>query len=132
MAGSLHEEDEEDAVPLRTCPLPLGCLPCGSDGSGALLLSLQVVASISDIPTGIPVHLELASMTNRELMGSIVHQVTSLQRGCRVTHTWVLRSKPGARTVLEEQSPEAKPSRSWVCGARFSCNGEAGSECLLW
>ncbi|XP_047719147.1 ADP-dependent glucokinase isoform X3 [Prionailurus viverrinus] len=44
---------------------------------------LEVVTSISDIPTGIPVHLELASMTNRELMRSIVHQqvfpaVTSL------------------------------------------------------
>ncbi|XP_030670577.1 ADP-dependent glucokinase isoform X3 [Nomascus leucogenys] len=44
---------------------------------------LKVVASISDIPTGIPVHLELASMTDRELMSSIVHQqvfpaVTSL------------------------------------------------------
>ncbi|GAB5572306.1 ADP-dependent glucokinase isoform X2 [Prionailurus iriomotensis] len=36
---------------------------------------LEVVTSISDIPTGIPVHLELASMTNRELMRSIVHQV---------------------------------------------------------
>ncbi|XP_042136969.1 ADP-dependent glucokinase isoform X4 [Peromyscus maniculatus bairdii] len=36
---------------------------------------LKVVTSISDIPTGIPIHLELASMTNRELMSSIVHQV---------------------------------------------------------
>ncbi|XP_077905464.1 ADP-dependent glucokinase isoform X3 [Ictidomys tridecemlineatus] len=36
---------------------------------------LEVVTSISDIPTGVPVHLELASMTNRELMNSIVHQV---------------------------------------------------------
>nr|XP_031547524.1 ADP-dependent glucokinase isoform X1 [Vicugna pacos] len=35
---------------------------------------LEVVTSISDIPTGVPVHLELASMTNRELMSSIVHQ----------------------------------------------------------
>ncbi|XP_036701100.1 ADP-dependent glucokinase isoform X4 [Balaenoptera musculus] len=35
---------------------------------------LEVMTSISDIPTGIPVHLELASMTNRELMSSIVHQ----------------------------------------------------------
>ncbi|XP_064336799.1 ADP-dependent glucokinase isoform X4 [Camelus dromedarius] len=35
---------------------------------------LKVVTSISDIPTGVPVHLELASMTNRELMSSIVHQ----------------------------------------------------------
>ncbi|XP_060274901.1 ADP-dependent glucokinase isoform X3 [Ovis aries] len=44
---------------------------------------LEVVTSISDIPTGVPVHLELASMTNKELMSSIVHQqvfpaVTSL------------------------------------------------------
>ncbi|XP_036701102.1 ADP-dependent glucokinase isoform X6 [Balaenoptera musculus] len=38
---------------------------------------LKVMTSISDIPTGIPVHLELASMTNRELMSSIVHQVFS-------------------------------------------------------
>lgn len=42
-----------------------------------LLSSLQVVTSISDIPTGVPIHLELASMTNRELMSSIVHQVTT-------------------------------------------------------
>ncbi|GAB1294299.1 ADP-dependent glucokinase [Apodemus speciosus] len=39
------------------------------------LLATEVVNSISDIPTGIPIHLELASMTNRELMSSIVHQV---------------------------------------------------------
>lgn len=44
---------------------------------------LEVVTSIGDIPTGVPVHLELASMTNRELMSSIVQQqvfpaVTSL------------------------------------------------------
>ncbi|XP_060030259.1 ADP-dependent glucokinase isoform X2 [Erinaceus europaeus] len=36
---------------------------------------LEVVASISDLPAGILVHLELASMTNQELMGTIVHQV---------------------------------------------------------
>ncbi|KAM9183354.1 ADP-dependent glucokinase isoform 3-T3 [Dugong dugon] len=35
---------------------------------------LEVVTSISDIPTGVPVHIELASMTNRELMNNIVHQ----------------------------------------------------------
>ncbi|ELV11281.1 Beta-hexosaminidase subunit alpha [Tupaia chinensis] len=35
----------------------------------------EVVASLSDIPTDVPVHLELASMTNRELMSSLVHQV---------------------------------------------------------
>ncbi|XP_058521418.1 ADP-dependent glucokinase isoform X1 [Ochotona princeps] len=44
---------------------------------------LEVVTSISDIPMGVPVHLELASMTNRELMSSILQQqvfpaVTSL------------------------------------------------------
>uniref|UniRef100_A0A8C9B526 Uncharacterized protein n=1 Tax=Phocoena sinus TaxID=42100 RepID=A0A8C9B526_PHOSS len=56
---------------------------------------LEVMTSISDIPTGIPVHLELASMTNRELMSSIVHQVThgqhggSLRCGCCLTQTWV-------------------------------------------
>ncbi|XP_064336798.1 ADP-dependent glucokinase isoform X3 [Camelus dromedarius] len=44
---------------------------------------LEVVTSISDIPTGVPVHLELASMTNRELMSSIVHQVKIfIQRNC--------------------------------------------------
>ncbi|EQB78065.1 ADP-dependent glucokinase precursor [Camelus ferus] len=40
---------------------------------------LEVVTSISDIPTGVPVHLELASMTNRELMSSIVHQRGALR-----------------------------------------------------
>ncbi|XP_072807192.1 ADP-dependent glucokinase isoform X3 [Vicugna pacos] len=45
---------------------------------------LEVVTSISDIPTGVPVHLELASMTNRELMSSIVHQVKIfIQRNCK-------------------------------------------------
>ncbi|KAM9714898.1 ADP-dependent glucokinase isoform 6-T6 [Dama dama] len=44
---------------------------------------LKVVTSLSDIPTGVPVHLELASMTNKELMSNIMHQqvfpaVTSL------------------------------------------------------
>ncbi|KAM9586380.1 ADP-dependent glucokinase isoform 3-T4 [Trichechus inunguis] len=37
---------------------------------------LEVVTSISDIPTGVPVHIELASMTNRELMNNIVHQTS--------------------------------------------------------
>ncbi|KAM9063662.1 ADP-dependent glucokinase isoform X1 [Sarcophilus harrisii] len=35
---------------------------------------LEAVISISDIPTDIPVHLELASMTDRELMSNIMHQ----------------------------------------------------------
>ncbi|KAM9714897.1 ADP-dependent glucokinase isoform 5-T5 [Dama dama] len=35
---------------------------------------LKVVTSLSDIPTGVPVHLELASMTNKELMSNIMHQ----------------------------------------------------------
>lgn len=52
-----------------------------------MLFSLQVVASISDIPTGIPVHLELASMTDGELMRSIVHQVTTRTA---LGPTWVL------------------------------------------
>ncbi|XP_043838385.1 ADP-dependent glucokinase isoform X2 [Dromiciops gliroides] len=39
---------------------------------------LEAVISISDIPTDIPVHLELASMTDRELMSSIMHQVFPL------------------------------------------------------
>lgn len=47
-----------------------------SDGT-TVLFSWQVVSSISDIPTGIPIHLELASMTNKELMRSIVHQVST-------------------------------------------------------
>uniref|UniRef100_M3Z184 Uncharacterized protein n=1 Tax=Mustela putorius furo TaxID=9669 RepID=M3Z184_MUSPF len=47
---------------------------------------LEVVSSISDIPTGIPIHLELASMTNKELMRSIVHQ----------------RSRGGARAVVDQ------------------------------
>ncbi|EHB11859.1 ADP-dependent glucokinase [Heterocephalus glaber] len=38
---------------------------------------LEVVTSIADIPTGVPVHLELASMTNRELMSSIMQQVVT-------------------------------------------------------
>ncbi|XP_072484525.1 ADP-dependent glucokinase isoform X2 [Notamacropus eugenii] len=39
---------------------------------------LEAVISISDIPTDIPVHLELASMTDRELVSSIMHQVFPL------------------------------------------------------
>ncbi|XP_020659362.2 ADP-dependent glucokinase isoform X1 [Pogona vitticeps] len=35
---------------------------------------LEAVASISDIPTDVPVHLELASMTDPELMSEIIHQ----------------------------------------------------------
>uniref|UniRef100_A0A8D0GKG3 ADP dependent glucokinase n=1 Tax=Sphenodon punctatus TaxID=8508 RepID=A0A8D0GKG3_SPHPU len=35
---------------------------------------LEAVTSISDIPTDIPVHVELASMTDQELMSKIVHQ----------------------------------------------------------
>uniref|UniRef100_A0A8D0BNX9 ADP dependent glucokinase n=1 Tax=Salvator merianae TaxID=96440 RepID=A0A8D0BNX9_SALMN len=35
---------------------------------------LEAVASISDIPTDVPVHLELASMTDPELMSAIIHQ----------------------------------------------------------
>ncbi|XP_077774992.1 ADP-dependent glucokinase isoform X1 [Podarcis muralis] len=35
---------------------------------------LEAVASISDIPMGVPVHLELASMTDPELMSAIIHQ----------------------------------------------------------
>ncbi|KAF7237771.1 ADP-dependent glucokinase [Varanus komodoensis] len=36
---------------------------------------LKAVASISDIRTDVPVHLELASMTDPELMTKIIHQV---------------------------------------------------------
>ncbi|XP_020659366.2 ADP-dependent glucokinase isoform X2 [Pogona vitticeps] len=39
---------------------------------------LEAVASISDIPTDVPVHLELASMTDPELMSEIIHQVFPL------------------------------------------------------
>ncbi|KAJ7311188.1 hypothetical protein JRQ81_006798 [Phrynocephalus forsythii] len=35
---------------------------------------LEAVASISDIPTDVPVHLELASMTDPKLMSEIIHQ----------------------------------------------------------
>ncbi|XP_068000396.1 ADP-dependent glucokinase isoform X3 [Melanerpes formicivorus] len=35
---------------------------------------LEAVASISDIPTDIPIHLELASMTDQDFMSNIVHQ----------------------------------------------------------
>ncbi|NWI09241.1 ADPGK glucokinase, partial [Crypturellus soui] len=35
---------------------------------------LEAVASISDIPTDIPIHLELASMTDQDLMSNIMHQ----------------------------------------------------------
>lgn len=51
------------------------CLTSISNGDAVLFL--QVVTSISDIPVGIPIHLELASMTSRDLMSSIVHQVTT-------------------------------------------------------
>nr|BAC29671.1 unnamed protein product [Mus musculus] len=52
---------------------------------------LEVVTAISDIPTGIPVHLELASMTNRELMSSIVHQGNNVSDEAvhiEVYHLW--------------------------------------------
>lgn len=39
---------------------------------------LEAVASISDIPTDIPIHLELASMTDPNLMSEIIHQVFPL------------------------------------------------------
>uniref|UniRef100_A0A6I8N1A0 ADP dependent glucokinase n=1 Tax=Ornithorhynchus anatinus TaxID=9258 RepID=A0A6I8N1A0_ORNAN len=39
---------------------------------------LEAVISISDIPTDIPVHLELASMTDRDFMSSIMQQVFPL------------------------------------------------------
>ncbi|XP_042329423.1 ADP-dependent glucokinase isoform X2 [Sceloporus undulatus] len=39
---------------------------------------LEAVASISDIPSDVPVHLELASMTDPDLMSEIIHQVFPL------------------------------------------------------
>ncbi|XP_048337697.1 ADP-dependent glucokinase isoform X2 [Sphaerodactylus townsendi] len=39
---------------------------------------LEVAAAISDIPTDVPVHLELASMTDPDLMSEIIHQVFPL------------------------------------------------------
>lgn len=42
-------------------------------------LPLQAVASISDIPTDIPIHLELASMTDQDFMSNIVHQVRKMR-----------------------------------------------------
>lgn len=78
MAWSFHE-DAEKTVTGHTASQDLlfssSCLTSISNGNAVLFL--QVVTSISDIPVGIPVHLELASMTNRELMSSIVHQVTT-------------------------------------------------------
>ncbi|XP_069480716.1 ADP-dependent glucokinase isoform X2 [Ambystoma mexicanum] len=38
----------------------------------------EAAASISDIPSDIPVHLELASMVDRDLMNNIMHQVFPL------------------------------------------------------
>ncbi|NWI77419.1 ADPGK glucokinase, partial [Dryoscopus gambensis] len=35
---------------------------------------MEAVASISDIPTDIPIHLELASMTDQDFMSNIMHQ----------------------------------------------------------
>ncbi|XP_054858241.1 ADP-dependent glucokinase isoform X2 [Eublepharis macularius] len=39
---------------------------------------LEAVAAISDIPTDVPVHLELASMTDPDFMSEIIHQVFPL------------------------------------------------------
>ncbi|XP_032556323.1 ADP-dependent glucokinase isoform X2 [Chiroxiphia lanceolata] len=39
---------------------------------------MEAVASISDIPTDIPIHLELASMTDQDFMSNIMHQVFPL------------------------------------------------------
>nr|XP_056721906.1 ADP-dependent glucokinase isoform X2 [Euleptes europaea] len=39
---------------------------------------LEAVAAISDIPMDVPVHLELASMTDPDLMSEIIHQVFPL------------------------------------------------------
>lgn len=66
------------------------------------------MASISDLPAGIPVHLELASMTNQELMGTIVHQV--------VEATWA---------PLRGQRPSWGPARSPTAKAD-------GTECFSW
>lgn len=81
-----------------------------SNGTAALFSS-QVVTSISDIPTGIPVHLELASMTNRELMRNIVHQVT----------TWAPREPSGALTFVglaEKHHCPASPAL-WTQGPAY-------------
>ncbi|EOB03014.1 ADP-dependent glucokinase, partial [Anas platyrhynchos] len=52
---------------------------------------MEAVASISDIPTDIPIHLELASMTDQDFMSNIVHQVT--KRMCSF-HQFSLLSLP--------------------------------------
>lgn len=39
------------------------------------VLSLQAVSAISDIHKDIPIHLELASMTDRDFMNSIMQEV---------------------------------------------------------
>lgn len=39
---------------------------------------VQAVTSISDIPTDVPIHLELAGMTDPDLMRDIIHQVITM------------------------------------------------------
>lgn len=78
MAWSFHEDAEKTVtghIASQDLLFSSSCLTSVSNGNAVLFL--QVVTSISDIPIGIPIHLELASMTNRELMSSIVHQVTT-------------------------------------------------------
>lgn len=53
---------------------------------------LQAVTSISDIPTDIPIHLELASMIDQDLMSNIMYQVTTITEHAHFTpsvlHPW--------------------------------------------
>lgn len=56
-----------------------------SSNFAALASSSQAVAAISDIRKDIPIHLELASMTDRDYMNSImqeVHVENSFLREC--------------------------------------------------
>lgn len=45
-------------------------------------LCLQAVVAISDIPKDVPIHLELASMTDKEYMNSIMQEVYDDTKSC--------------------------------------------------
>ncbi|KAM9714896.1 ADP-dependent glucokinase isoform 4-T4 [Dama dama] len=74
---------------------------------------LEVVTSLSDIPTGVPVHLELASMTNKELMSNIMHQSFSASGSFPRSHFFT----SGGESI--------------GASASILTHVEVGSECLL-
>lgn len=49
--------------------------------SGIFASCLQAVSAISDIRKDIPIHLELASMTDKDYMNSIMQEV-HVERSC--------------------------------------------------